>query len=102
MNQPKPRMDRMISAPDSNEVVNTLSHLLGALLAIAATAVLVVLAVREQKWLHLVGFAVYGTSLLLAMLASGLLHSFLAYGRYHRVLGILDHCAIYVLIAGTY
>ncbi len=41
-------------------------------------------------------------TLLLSFLASTILHFFLLFGRYLRVLGILDHCAIYLLIAGTY
>lgn len=92
----------MISSPDSNEYVNALSHLLGAVLSISAIAVLITLAAMEEKWLHLIGFAVYGTTLFLSFLASTLLHFFLLFGRYRRVLGILDHCAIYLLIAGTY
>lgn len=102
MERQKDVMDRMISAPDSNEYVNALTHLLGAILSVSATAVLVTLAARDQKWAHLVGFAVYGTTLLLSFLASCMLHFFLLFGRYKRVLGILDHCAIYLLIAGTY
>ncbi|HEY0605628.1 MAG TPA: hemolysin III family protein [Herpetosiphonaceae bacterium] len=102
MEQHKVPMDRMISAPDSNEYVNALSHLLGAILSVSATAILVTLAARDGKWAHLVGFAVYGTTLLLSFLASCILHFFLLFGRYKRVLGILDHCAIYLLIAGTY
>lgn len=102
MEQHKVPMDRMISAPNSNEYVNALSHLLGAILSVSATAILVTLAARDGKWAHLVGFAVYGTTLLLSFLASCILHFFLLFGRYKRVLGILDHCAIYLLIAGTY
>jgi hemolysin III len=102
MAQRKDAMDRMISAPDSNEYVNALSHLLGAILSVSATIVLITLAAQEQKWAHLVGFAVYCTTLLLSFLASCILHFFLLFGRYKRVLGILDHCAIYLLIAGTY
>lgn len=102
MARPKDQMDPMISSPDSNEYVNALSHLLGAILSISVIAVLVTLAAYEQKWMHLVGFAVYGTTLFLSFLASSILHFFLLFGRYNRVLGILDHCAIYLLIAGTY
>lgn len=102
MEQQRAAMDRMISAPDSNEYVNALSHLLGAILSVSATAVLVTLAAQAGKWAHLVGFAVYGTTLFLSFLASCILHFFLLFGRYKRVLGILDHCAIYLLIAGTY
>ena len=95
-------MDPMISSPDSNEYVNALSHLIGAILSIAATAVLITFAALDGKWIHLIGFAVYGTTLFLSFLASCLLHFFLLFGRYKRVLGVLDHCAIYLLIAGTY
>lgn len=98
----KDPMDRMISAPDSNEIVNALSALIGAILSISALAVLVSLAAIEGKAAHVVGFAVYGATLFLMFLFSTLLHFFLLFGRYRRVLGILDHCAIYLLIAGTY
>ncbi len=102
MVRPKDALDPMISSPDSNEYYNALSHLLGAILSVSAIAVLVTLAAQEGKWLHLIGFAVYGATLLLSFLASTILHFFLLFGRYLRVLGILDHCAIYLLIAGTY
>jgi hemolysin III len=102
MARPKNAMDPMISSPDSNEYYNALSHLLGAILSVSAIAILVTLAAQAGKWLHLIGFAIYGTTLLLSFLASTILHFFLLSGRYLRVLGILDHCAIYLLIAGTY
>lgn len=92
----------MISSPDTNEYVNALTHLIGAILSLSAIAVLVTLAAIDGKWLHLIGFAVYGTTLFLSFLASTILHFFLLFGRYKRVFGILDHCAIYLLIAGTY
>ena len=95
-------MDPMISSPDTNEYVNALTHLIGAILSLSAIAVLVTLAAIDGKWLHLIGFAVYGTTLFLSFLASTILHFFLLFGRYKRVFGILDHCAIYLLIAGTY
>jgi hemolysin III len=98
----KDPMDRMISAPDSNEYVNALSHLLGAILSISGMVVLITLAAQEGKTAHVVGFAIYGTTLFLVFLASCLLHFFLLFGRYLRVFGVLDHCAIYLLIAGTY
>lgn len=102
MSRPKHAMDPMISSLDSNEYVNALSHLLGAILSLSVIAVLVTLAALDQKWMHLIGFAIYGTTLFLSFLASCILHFFLLVGRYHRAFGILDHCAIYLLIAGTY
>jgi hemolysin III len=98
----KQHMDPMISSLDSNEYFNAISHLIGAILSISVFTVLVSLAAVDQKWLHIVGFSIYGISLLLSFIASCLLHFFLLFGKYKRVFGILDHCAIYLLIAGTY
>ncbi|KAB8141233.1 hemolysin III family protein [Chloroflexia bacterium SDU3-3] len=92
----------MISSPNSSEYFNAISHLIGAILSISALAVLVTLSALEHKWAHLVGFAIYGTGMFLSFLASTLLHFFVLFGRYRRVFGVLDHCAIYLLIAGTY
>jgi len=102
MNTQKPTLDPHISSPDSNEFFNSISHLIGAILSISALAVLVTLAAIANKPAHVIGFAIYGTSLFLSMLFSCLLHFFLLFGKYLRVFGILDHNAIYLLIAGTY
>lgn len=95
-------VDPMITSPDSNEYFNAISHLIGAILSVSALALLVTLAALDGKWLHIIGFSIYGTGMLLSFVASTLLHFFLLAGNYRRVFGILDHCAIYVLIAGTY
>lgn len=102
MNTIKPPLDPMISSPDSNEYFNSISHLIGAILSISALAVLVSLAAMADKPAHVVGFAIYGASLFLSFLFSCLLHFFLLFNKYLRVFGILDHNAIYILIAGTY
>lgn len=98
----KPVLDPLISSADSNEYFNSISHLIGAILSISALAVLVTLAAMDDKPVHVVGFAIYGTSLFLSFLFSCLLHFFLLFNKYLRVFGILDHNAIYLLIAGTY
>lgn len=98
----KQYMDPMISSLDSNEYFNAISHLIGAILSISVLVTLITLSALDQKWLHVVGFSIYGTTLLLAFIASCLLHFFLLFGQYKRILGVLDHCAIYLLIAGTY
>src|SRR3990172_1060159 len=102
MNLQKPPLDPLISSSDSNEYFNSISHLIGAILSISALAVLVTLAALDGKPEHVIGFAIYGTSLFLSLLFSCLLHFFLLFGKYLRVFGILDHNAIYLLIAGTY
>jgi hemolysin III len=98
----KPSLDPLISSPDSNEYFNSISHLIGAILSISALAVLVTLAAIDHKSAQVIGFTIYGTSLFLSFLFSCLLHFFLLFKKYLRVFGILDHNAIYILIAGTY
>lgn len=95
-------LDPHISSTDSNEYFNAISHLIGAILSISALAALVTLAAINHKPTHVIGFAIYGTSLFLSLLFSSLLHFFLLFKKYLRVFGILDHNAIYLLIAGTY
>jgi len=102
MNLQKPPLDPLVSSADSNEYFNSISHLIGAILSISAMAVLVSLAAIAGKPAHVVGFAIYGLSLFLSFLFSCLLHFFLLFNKYLRVFGILDHNAIYLLIAGTY
>jgi hemolysin III len=83
------------------EIANSITHGVGALLAIAGSVVLVVLAaLRGTAW-HIVGCAVFGGSLVVLYTASMLYHS-ITHMRARSVLQILDHSAIYFLIAGTY
>lgn len=76
-------------------------HGIGAALAVAALVVLVVFAaIRGTAW-HVVSCSIYGTTLVLLFAASTLYHS-LPWPGVKRGLKILDHSAIYLLIAGTY
>jgi len=102
MDPQKTNLDPLISSTDSNEYFNAISHLVGAILSISVLAVLVTLAALNHKPAHVIGFAIYGVSLFLSLLFSCLLHFFLLFGKYLRVFGVLDHNAIYLLIAGTY
>ena len=102
MNLQKPSLDPQISALDSNEYFNSMSHLIGAILSVSALIVLVTLSAINHKTVHVISFSIYGISLFLSLLFSCLLHFFLLFGKYLRVFGILDHNAIYLLIAGTY
>ena len=67
----------------------------------AAIPILVVSAVKNSGALQIVSFSIYGASLFLLYLASTICHA-LPQGKAKRVFEILDHCAIYILIAGTY
>src|SRR5262245_6024974 len=83
------------------ELANTLTHGLGALASVAVLSVLVVLAAGFGTAWDVVGVSIFGTSLIILYLSSTLFHaarSPLVKAR----LEIVDHSAIYVLIAGTY
>ena len=82
------------------ERFNTLSHLVGAALAVAALSLLVVWASRRGDPWRIVAFSVYGATLVALYVVSTLYHG--ARGRAKAVLRRLDHGAIYLLIAGTY
>jgi hemolysin III len=82
------------------ERFNGYSHLAGVVLALTGAVVLVVMAsIKADPW-RIVSFAVYGATLVLLYLISTLYHS--TRGRAKDVLRKLDHCSIYLLIAGTY
>ncbi len=82
------------------ERFNSISHLVGAALAVAGTAVLVVLAARLGDPWKIVGFSVYGAMLVALYVASTAYHS--VRGRAKQILQKVDHCSIYLLIAGSY
>lgn len=82
------------------ERFNSSTHLMGTVLAAAGAAVLVVLAARLGDPWKIVSFSIYGVMLLALYALSTLYHS--TRGKVKRVLQKLDHCSIYLLIAGTY
>jgi hemolysin III len=83
------------------EIANSVSHGLGLLAALAAFPVLVIVAHRRSDAAGIVGASVFATTMVLLYLTSTLFHALPAC-RAKRVFQILDHSAIYLLIAGTY
>lgn len=82
------------------ERFNSISHLVGAVLAVAGAAVLITQASLQGDAWRIVGFSVYGAMLIALYLASTLYHALR--GRAKAVFQKLDHCGIYLLIAGSY
>jgi hemolysin III len=83
------------------EIAHSAIHGLGILLSIAGLIALLVVARRTGDPAHVLACGVYGVTLILLYLASTLYHS-IPSPRAKRVLRVLDHSAIYLLIAGTY
>jgi len=83
------------------EIANSVTHGVGTLLSLAGLISLVVLGVVRGGAGRIAAFSVYGTTLVLLHIASTLYHA-LRPPRAKRVFRILDHAAIYLVIAGTY
>jgi len=84
-----------------DEIANGVTHGIGLGLAIAGLVGLIVLtSIHGTVW-HIVGCTVYGASLVVLYMASTLYHAVQHAGA-KRILRIVDHVAIYLLIAGTY
>ncbi len=82
------------------ERFNSISHAAGAVLAAVCGTFLVVVAARDGDPWKIASCSVYVSTLLILYLASTLYHG--ASGAARDVLRKMDHCAIYLLIAGTY
>jgi hemolysin III len=83
------------------EIASSIIHGLGAGLATAALAILVVLAAQRGDAWRVVSFSIYGATLVLLYASSTFYHAFRS-PRVKHVFRIFDHAAIYLLIAGTY
>src|SRR6185369_16592892 len=83
------------------EVANSISHGLGLILALVALPILVTSSVRAGSPHFVVGTAVFGLTIIILYLASTLYHS-LTHERAKQFFRHLDHCAIFLLIAGSY
>lgn len=94
----------MSSRPQSlgEEIANAVSHGTGFLASMAALPLLVMADVRRHDPWQVVAGAVYATTLIVLYGASTLYHAVPARSHAKQVLRVVDHGAIYLLIAGTY
>ncbi|MGL1957092.1 MAG: hemolysin III family protein [Colwellia sp.] len=92
------------------EMTNALSHGIGTVLSIVALFLLLTFSVNPSNNINIqnsneitriISFSIYGSSLILLFLASTFYHS-LINEKHKKLFKLLDHCAIYLLIAGTY
>ena len=83
------------------ELANSITHGIGFFIGIVVLVVLIVFsALRKSAW-EVVSCSIYGTTFILLYLSSTLYHS-ARNPRTRRILKVVDHSAIYLLIAGTY
>jgi hemolysin III len=83
------------------EIANSLTHGVGALLGIAALVLMIIVAVMHGGGVRLAAALAFGVALIVEYTASTLYHALTA-ERAKRVFKVLDHASIYLLIAGTY
>jgi hemolysin III len=83
------------------ELANSVTHGIGAVLAIVGLGILCAFASQRGSVWHVVGCSVFAATLVLLYTASTLYHS-VPSPRAKSVLRVIDHCAIFLLIAGTY
>lgn len=83
------------------EITNAILHGIGALLSIAALVLCVVFSAIHENVYAVVSSCIYGSTLIILYTMSCLYHSF-KINNAKRVFRIIDHCSIFLLIAGTY
>ena len=99
-------IDELFAAPNwtqsrAEEVANSVSHGLGLAAALVAGPFLVITAARHENTLFLVGTILFVVTMLLLYLCSTAYHAW-PQTRLKCVLQVIDHSAIFLLIAGTY
>jgi hemolysin III len=82
-------------------IANSVTHGVGFLASLVALPVLVVSSARDGDTLRVIGAAIFGVSLVMLYAASTVYHSF-PHVQMRRTLRVIDHSAIFVLIAGSY
>jgi len=99
MNQPFAVRDRIQSLGE--EIANSITHGIGLLAAIIAAPLLILAAVQRGDTSSLIGAIIFASTMVLMYLASTVYHA-LPNNRAKEIFRLLDHGAIYLLIAGTY
>lgn len=84
------------------EPVSGFTHLGAAILSVIGTVFLIVYGVSIGTLLHIIGYSIFGASLILLYTASSLYHLLPVPPKVVAILRKIDHMMIYVLIAGTY
>lgn len=94
--------DRLL--PDytkGEEITNMVTHIVGAAVGILVFTFALILSIRHRNPWAIVGAAIYGVSFIQLYTLSSVYHGLRA-GTAKKVLQVLDHCSIYLFIAGTY
>lgn len=95
--------DRLL--PDytkGEEVFNMVSHIAGGAVGICAVVLCVIMAALHHNVFGVVGSAIYGASMIILYACSSIYHGLSPRLMAKKVFQVIDHCAIFILISGTY
>lgn len=84
------------------EIFNMTSHIVGGVFGIAATVLCVVMASINHNTYGIVSGAIYGFTVILLYVISSIYHGLKSNTTAKKVFQVLDHCSIFILIAGSY
>ncbi len=84
------------------EITNAISHGLGVLLGILALVLTIIFSVKRNNTVGIVSSCIYGTTMITMYLVSCLYHALSPRLKAKKVFRIIDHCDIYIFIAGCY
>ncbi|MGN1301889.1 MAG: hemolysin III family protein [Clostridia bacterium] len=84
------------------EIFNMTSHIVGGVLGIVATTLCVIMAALNHNVYGIVSGAIYGATMILLYTISSIYHGLSPKRMSKKVFQVLDHCSIFLLIAGSY
>ncbi len=84
------------------EIFNMTSHIVGAILGIIATVLCIVFAAVNRNVYGIVSGSIYGVTMIVLYTMSSIYHGLSPKVKSKKVFQILDHCSIFLLIAGSY
>ncbi len=84
------------------EIFNMTSHIVGGVLGVVATVLCIVFAAIHRNGYGVVSGAIYGVTMIILYTMSSIYHGLKPQRYSKRVFQVLDHCSIFLLIAGSY
>lgn len=84
------------------EIFNMVSHIVGGAIGLIGMVLCIIFSAIHQDSYAIVGSIIYGISMIFLYTMSSIYHGLKPTRKAKKVMQILDHCTIYVLIAGTY
>ncbi len=84
------------------EIFNMVSHIVGGALGIVAIVLCVIFSAKHNNIYGIISSAIYGATMIILYTMSSLYHGLSPKLKAKKVFQVLDHCAIFLLIAGSY